>query len=230
VNVAEQIWGMIYMLLNMIMSAWIIGSITLLIVKGDENTGKYRDILHTLDQYATLHSFDEKLRKRLRNQLKLEFNNREIADETVLRNFPCAVRRKLLRRLYLPSLLRTSLMKGIRQQFVDAFLSTCRVEILSSGEEILQRGSISSDLYLLVEGTVKLMPWEDVGLGSGEGASNFSGTGTSIADSETHHGASRQSRNLEAGDFINDVGFFTETPQADTVRTLTVCKTLTMPR
>eukprot|EP00522_Entomoneis_paludosa_P004971 CAMPEP_0172470530 /NCGR_PEP_ID=MMETSP1065-20121228/66589_1 /TAXON_ID=265537 /ORGANISM="Amphiprora paludosa, Strain CCMP125" /LENGTH=379 /DNA_ID=CAMNT_0013228501 /DNA_START=12 /DNA_END=1151 /DNA_ORIENTATION=- len=33
-----------------------------------------------------------------------------------------------------------------------------------------------------------------------------------------------------AGDFINEIGFFTESPQIETVRTVTVCKTLTMSR
>jgi CRP-like cAMP-binding protein len=34
----------------------------------------------------------------------------------------------------------------------------------------------------------------------------------------------------ESGDFINEIGFFTESAQADTIRTKTVCKTLTMSR
>ena len=159
VNAAEQIWGMMYMLINIIFQSWVIGSITLLIVKHDEDTGAYRDALETLDQYCSVHSFDKKFQKRLRKQVKLDFNNREIADEEVLKNFPSAVRRRVLRRLYLSSLRQTSLMRGVRQQFVDAFLATCKVELFSPGEELLERGSIASDLYLLVEGTVKLLPF-----------------------------------------------------------------------
>jgi len=34
-------------------------------------------------KYARLHDFDKGLTKRLRNQLKLDFDNREIADEQV---------------------------------------------------------------------------------------------------------------------------------------------------
>jgi CRP-like cAMP-binding protein len=143
-------------MLNVVIMAWVIGSITLLIVKNDQQTSLYRDTLHMLYKYSTLHGFDDKLVKRLKTQLRLGFKNRDIADEQVLRFFPAAVRRKILRRLYMPSLLSTNLMKGTRQQFVDSFLSHCSVEIFSPGEELLHRGSISSDLYLLIEGTVEV--------------------------------------------------------------------------
>lgn len=194
------------MFINIVFQAWIIGSITLLIVKNDEKTGLYRDTLETLDQYATIHSFDKPFHKRLKNQLKVDFSNREVSDEQVLQYFPTAMRRKVLRRLYLPSLNQTNLMKGIRQQFVNAFLTTCSVEIFTPGQEILQRGSISSDLYLLVGGVVELIPV------SGDDASSHGDLGIQ----------------KKAGEFVNEVEFFTESPQIDTVRTVTLCKMLTM--
>lgn len=231
-NVYEQIFSMIYILLNIIIQAWMIGSITLLIVKGDEKTGVFRDALHVLHQYSALNSFDKPFEKGLRTQLKLEFDNREIADEQVLRHFPSSVRRKVLRRLYLPSLMQTDLMKGVRQQFVDAFLATCKVEIFSPGEEIVQRGSIASDLYLLVAGSVKVLPWDT---GRPENTKVFTRSG-SIPDSNDGQSTQPAANGsifetpMEAGDFVNEIGFFTESPQLETIRTVTVCKTLTMSR
>ena len=151
-----------YMLLNIIIQAWMIGSITLLIVKQDEKTGQYRDVLQTLLAYARAHEFDYPFYKRLKTQLQLDFDNKDLADEIVLSDFPDSVRRKVLRRLYMPSLLQTSLLKGVRQQFVDAFLSACHVELFSPGEEICTKGNISTDLYLLVGGVVKLSTRDQV--------------------------------------------------------------------
>lgn len=65
VNPSEEIWGSVFMLFNIVVAAWIIGSITLLIVKGDERTGEYRDSLSTLHDYGTMHHFDA-VRKRRR--------------------------------------------------------------------------------------------------------------------------------------------------------------------
>ncbi|CAB9520515.1 Potassium channel AKT2 [Seminavis robusta] len=237
VNPAEQIFGMIYMLINMVIAAWMIGSITLLIVKKDEVTSEYRDTLLTLDNYAKIHDFDRRFRKRLRTQAKLYFNNRQIADEEVLQNLPLSVRRKVLRKLYLPSLLQTSLMKGIRQQFVDAFLTNCTVEIFSAGEEILSRGCASNDLYLLVDGKVKLLDAFSRDQqehdnrrrrrdSMGDETSFFETT--SVGDSEGFKEGYSDVRILGPGHFINDISFFTETPNTDTSRTKTVCKTLTL--
>jgi hypothetical protein len=102
------------MLLNIIISAWIIGSITLLIVKQDEKRGLYQDSMQILKKYATMNNFDRRMQKSLKKQLKLDFQHREIGDEQVLKQFPSAIRRKVLRKLYLRSLLRTKLMKDAR--------------------------------------------------------------------------------------------------------------------
>ena len=220
VNSAEMICGSFFMLLNIVLAAWIIGSITLLIVKGDEQTGEYRDSLETLHDFTTMHHFEEPFFQKLKRQLRLEFNNREIADEHVLKNFPSAVRRKILRKLYLQPLMNTQLLKGVRPQFVDAFLASCKVEIFSPGEEIVERGSILSDLFLLVGGIAKITtPFFSVA--SEKSTFTFTSDEGEADDSLKH-------RQLEAGEFIGEIGFFTESPQVDSVACLTVCKTLTM--
>ncbi|KAL9185630.1 hypothetical protein ACHAXT_003407 [Thalassiosira profunda] len=239
VNSAEQIAGMAYMLLNVIITSWMIGSITLLIVKKDEKTGVYREALQVLHKYSALHNFDQTMTKRLRTQLKLDFDNKEIADEKVLEFFPTGVRRKILRRLYLPSLLKTRLMKDTRQQFVDSFLSLCSVEIFSPGEELLLRGNVSSDLYLLLEGTVEvsLSSSTDGVLGDADASDKEFGMSvapTSFADEsefdKSVRNGSAGGRRIKSGDFINELGFFTESPQPDTIKTRSVCKVLTMSK
>lgn len=211
------------MFLNIVIASWIIGSITLLIIKNDESTGEYRDAMQTLCQYSVMHGFDENLQKKLKTQLKLEFNNREISDDEVLQHFPSAVRRKVLRKLYLSSLLKTKLMKGVRQEFVDAFLTTCSVEIFSPGEVVVERGSISSDLFLLVGGIVEVTTPDR----SKVSDDTFRSLNETELMASLH---SVRGKQLEAGDFIGEIGFFTESPQIDTVSCLTVCKTLTMSK
>jgi CRP-like cAMP-binding protein len=221
------------MLSNMVIAAWMIGSMTLLIVKRDEITSQYRDTMHSLDQYARMHHFDRRFRKRLLAQATLYFKNRQIADEEVLRNLPYSVKRKVWRRLYMPCLMQTSLMKGIRQQFVDALLTNSTVEIFSAGEEILSRGHTSSDLYLLVEGKIALLdafsedPNGNRSNKESDGNLSYHET-ASIADSEPGQSGLSGVKKLGPGHFINDVSFFTETPNVVTVRTLTVVKTLTL--
>ena len=211
-NSAEQLWCIVFMMSNIVIQAWIIGSITLLLIKKDEKTGQYRETLEKLDQYSKIHNFDRTFQKRLEAQLQLDFDTREIADESVLQFFPVSTRRKVLRRLYGPFLANTELLGGVRQQFIDAFLSLSSVEMFSPGEEILRRNAVSSDLYLLVGGKVRHVLY---------GSANDSLRSTEECSHDTEQ---------IAGDFINEIGFFTESPQVDTVVTVTVCKTLTISR
>lgn len=212
------------------MTSWIIGSITLLVVKNDEKNGEYRSNLRLLDEYATLNNFDDGIRKRLKTQLKLDFNNREVSDENVLQHFPGTLRRKVIRQLYYPVLSETMLMTNVRQAFVDSFLTSCSVELFGSGEELIQKGSIPSDLYLLVEGTVKVTS-------SSSAQTQYidkrghSVTAGSTADSDYHGPAGPVAwTEMNPGDFINDIAFFTESPSNDTICTTSICKTLTMPK
>jgi len=220
---AEKICATFFMMVNLVVASWIIGSITLLVVKGDERTGEYRDGLETLDEFSRMHDFDQPFQEKLKAQLRLDFNNREIADEQVLKNFPSALRRKILRRLYLEPLTKTKLMKGVRQQFVDAFLASCTVEIFSPGEEIIERGSITSDLLLLVGGIARI---DTPAFATASLHVSSASYEDSFLDADDH--LSRQT--LEVGDFIGEIGFFTESPQVENVSCLTVCKTLTMSR
>jgi CRP-like cAMP-binding protein len=59
--------------------------------------------------------------------------------------------------------------------------------------------------------------------GSGSG----SNSPTSGSSSRSRHGPSKY---IHAGEFLNEVGFFTDSPQIDTIRTVGVCKTLTISR
>ena len=154
VNSTEQLFCIIYLMLSVVLMAWIIGSMTLLLMKNDQKTSLYRDTLRVLYTYSNLHQFDADLTKQLKTQLKLSLKNKDITDEQVLQFFPSTVKQKILKRLYMPSLLSTKIMQGTRQHFVDSFLSLCSVEIFSPGEDLLHRGSIAAVLYLLIDGAV----------------------------------------------------------------------------
>ena len=218
------------MLSNIVAQAWIIGSITLLVVKNDEKTGLYREALSKLGQFSAMHGFDRDFYKRLKNSLKLSFESIDVQDEEVLMHFPSSVRRRILRRLYMPSLLRTSLMKDVRQQFVDQFLSSCSVEVFSPGEELLQRGMNSPDLYLLVSGNVDILSVNNVTIEQKDDVDSRVFGGTSVGESEYMSSGLRVTRRLDPGEFINEVSFFTESHQVNTIKTVNVVQVLTISR
>jgi hypothetical protein len=52
--VAEACFLICYMTMNIALGAYILGTITLLVVKGDEATGKFRDKMQALSSYAAV--------------------------------------------------------------------------------------------------------------------------------------------------------------------------------
>eukprot|EP00526_Cylindrotheca_closterium_P005529 CAMPEP_0113656178 /NCGR_PEP_ID=MMETSP0017_2-20120614/30177_1 /TAXON_ID=2856 /ORGANISM="Cylindrotheca closterium" /LENGTH=560 /DNA_ID=CAMNT_0000569627 /DNA_START=244 /DNA_END=1926 /DNA_ORIENTATION=+ /assembly_acc=CAM_ASM_000147 len=213
INKEEKVFGMIYMLLNITLMSYIIGSITLLVVKNDADAGKYRHHVQILHSYCD-HNLIMDDYHALKTQLKVEFDVQG-GDEMVLSKFPKTMRQKVLYKLYSPGMQDTYLMEGIRQHFITDFLSACRIVIFSSGEELITRGATSTDLFFLVDGAVELSSPNSLR------SRPVLKRAFSYADSVDH-----KKRVLERRDFINELSFFTESPQIDNVRTLTVCKML----
>ncbi|CAJ1932854.1 unnamed protein product [Cylindrotheca closterium] len=217
INKEEKVFAMIYMLLNITLMSYIIGSITLLVVKNDEAAGVYRHHLQILYKYCAHNNIMEDL-PALKTQLKVEFDVQG-GDEMILNKFPKTMRQKVLYKLYSSPLQDTYLMEGIRQHFITDFLSACRIVIFSSQEELLTRGATSSDLFFLVEGAVELSAPKNL-----RSRPSFK---RAFSYGDTNHiPTDQKSRVLDRRDFINELSFFTESPQIDTVRTLTVCKML----
>ena len=104
-----------------------------------------------------MNHFDQAFSEHLQTQLWLEFT-----DEQVLNHFPSAWQRRILRTLHLQSLIQTRLLKGVRQQFVNAKLASCKVEIFSPGEAIVERGAILSDLFLFMGAIAEVISSEYV--------------------------------------------------------------------
>jgi len=219
-STVEKIAGSCFMISNIALGAYIIGSITLLVLKNDESSRKYRHSLQVLHQYGTMHHFDDSLMTRLKRQLRLDFNNEEVSDENVLKHFPSQVRRKIMRKLYHGHLLNSNILTGIQSQFIDAFLASCTVEIFSPGEEIIEKGSISSDLYLLVGGIAEIITTNDTSHNDQSLRIEYG------VDTDLQPHVIR----LEAGMFIGTIGFFTESPQPFRVKSITAVKTLTLSR
>ena len=126
----------------------------MLIVKSDEEVGKYREEMRSLQGYSTLHGLPQDLRESMQRHLKLHFYNADAADETVLKAYPSSIRRKVLRQLYLPMLQKSYLFDGAKQRFLDALLSVARIELYLPQVEIASQGDYVNELFILVAGGV----------------------------------------------------------------------------
>lgn len=225
-------------------TAYIIGSITLLVVKGDERMGKYREDMRALQCYATLHGLPPKLRDSMQRHLKLHFYNQTASDESVLKVYPSSIRRRVLRCSYFDHLARVYLFRGTKHRFLEALLGVARVELYLPHVDIISEGDHVTDLFVIISGQVQCRWIEEKAREEGRGkrrnqksfntkfkcedASNTASTSFydfSTTD-ELNDTEEYKTRRLGAGDTFGEVAFFTGTPHVERVTSVEACRVL----
>ncbi|DBA89172.1 TPA: hypothetical protein ACH3X1_016329 [Trebouxia sp. C0004] len=224
----EAAFILCYMLLGIILNAYILGTITLLIIKHDEQTGNFRDKTGVLKEYSSLNKLPRDLVEAMNAHLRLHFVNDELADQKVLSIYPTTLRRRALRHLYLQNTQMCYLFQGCRQKLLDSLLGASTVQLFMPRVEVVAEGDHLHELYIVLAGLV-----ETFKPGVAENAEDIS-LHVEAADA-SHHGdgsyhGSMTRGHLTVGDCFGEVAFFTEIPQMQTVRTVTVCRVLVVPR
>jgi ankyrin repeat protein len=197
----------LFLLFNATVLSYILGTTTLLLVRGDERTGRYRDQSARLREFARTHAVPPDLSSSMAQHLRLHFANEEADDESLLAIYPTSLRRRVLRHLYGRRLREAYLFAGTPRAFRDALLAEARLELYLPGVEILGAGDVAGEVCLLVQGTAEAVA------GRGKGGP-----------------LSPTPRLLQAGDLFGELAFFTEEPQVEAVRSLTVCRVALLPR
>ena len=60
----ENVFMIIFLMFNMALGAYILGTMTMLVVKGDEKTKLYRERVQMLDNYSAVHEIPKVRRSR----------------------------------------------------------------------------------------------------------------------------------------------------------------------
>ena len=94
VNVREMIFVMIYVSFDMILSAYLLGNMAALIVKGSK-TERFRDKMTDLIKYMNRHNLEKQITKEIKDHLKLQYD-RSYTEANVLQDIPASIRTKVI--------------------------------------------------------------------------------------------------------------------------------------
>ncbi|KAG1653543.1 hypothetical protein FOA52_009017 [Chlamydomonas sp. UWO 241] len=166
-SVVEAIFMIVYCLLNVVLSAYILGTVTMLMVKFDERSKMLRDQKTNLMDFRTMHGLDDRLYTAMHEHLELHFRNEQTADDRVLAIYPATLRRKVLRALYRDRLKTCHLFRAVTDKFLDALLAEARIELHMPRMELLNRGDVAQELCVILEGEVVVVTRADLGKGAG---------------------------------------------------------------
>ncbi|KAG2493569.1 hypothetical protein HYH03_008088 [Edaphochlamys debaryana] len=190
---AEQSLMIVYLMFNLFLAAYVVGTVTMMMVKSDERSKAFRDRMSNLNEYGQDNELPERLRKAMREHLEVHFDSAQTSDDTVLSIYPITMRRRALRHLYLSPLKGCYLFRGCKQRFLDAILAVAHVELFLPGVEILAEGDNVVELMVVVAGQVEAAQ----GPRLGSNASSAVSDGFSFAYASTNDGRDPSGRSAD---------------------------------
>jgi len=153
----ENIIMSLYLLFNVVLGAYILGTVTMLMVKGDEQSKNFRDKIQALKDYSKLNELPEELNHDMRQHLELNYQSEQYSDANVLTLYPPAIKKRVMRHLYLEPLKMCYLLRGCKARFFDALLAGCSLEVFMPGVTLLSEGDVVGELSIVIEGEVEVV-------------------------------------------------------------------------
>ncbi|KAK6794848.1 hypothetical protein RDI58_008301 [Solanum bulbocastanum] len=153
VNVREMIFVMIYVSVDMILGAYLLGNMAALIVKGSK-TERFRDKMADLIKYMNRNKLGKSLGKEIKDHVRLQYESR-YNESSVLQDIPVSIRAKIARKLYEPYIRGVPLFRGCSHEFIIQIAIKVHEEFFLPGEVILEQGSMADQLYFVCHGKVE---------------------------------------------------------------------------
>eukprot|EP00775_Hariotina_reticulata_P006155 gene6155-6392_t len=236
-TLAEVIFTMVYIAVNILLWGFILGSITLLVQRSDEQSYKYRHRMHALERYGNDKELPQDMKELIEDHLRLHFTTNQEADEQMLATLPTTLRRRVLRHLYASHLQRCWLLANVKKKFFDALLGVARLETFMPQVELLTEGDEVNELMFVVGGYLEVFA-SSAAAEQKDRESLLESVRYTRSPAKARADVSVSKRNgvntgytlLGPGDVFGEVSFFTEVPMMELVRSLTVCRVLVVPR
>ncbi|XP_047312179.1 potassium channel SKOR-like [Impatiens glandulifera] len=153
VNLREMIFVMIYVSLDMVLGAYLIGNMTALIVKGSK-TVRFRDKMTDLTKYMNRNRLDRDIRNQIKSHLRLQYES-SYTEASVLQDMPISIRVKISQSLYKSYIENIPLFKGCSPEFISQIVIRVHEEFFLPGEVIVEQGHTVDQIYFVCDGTLE---------------------------------------------------------------------------
>ncbi|RCV33800.1 hypothetical protein SETIT_7G111600v2 [Setaria italica] len=203
VNPREMAFTVMYISFSILLSAYLIGNMTALIVKGSK-TERFRDKMADLIRYMNRNKLGADIRSQVKDHLLLQYESSYTKDR-VVDDIPVAVRSKMSQALYLDMVSKVHLFKGCSEDFLSQIVVKLHEEFFLPGEVILEQGTVVDQIYIVVHGCL-----EEVATGEG--------------------GSEEIISELLPYDIVGDVAVVCNVPQPYSVRVCELCSVLRIDR
>ena len=151
-NPTERSFTMVIMLMNMCISAYVIGTMTTLITKGDQKLSRFRDNMANLIRFMRRHEVPLHIQQHAMAHVHLSFRKAKEDDSDALEHCPEHLISHVRSAMYLDRLKNSRLFMGCSRDFMLGLMKLCQWEYFNPASLIMTRKYKSTRLFCIVEG------------------------------------------------------------------------------
>jgi len=155
VSTVETSILIVFVLLNFGLSAYILGSLTMLTTASDVDAFDFRQRIHKLESFFERNNVPESIKLELRQFMQLHFDTTEHRGD-VLSGFPQSVKLPLHRFLYLRTMEVVPVLKGVSKEFRERLITEATVEFFLAGMSLVHTGDVDTGFFIILDGQVEM--------------------------------------------------------------------------
>ncbi|XP_028551309.1 potassium channel KAT4 [Dendrobium catenatum] len=160
-NKWEKIFGILLMLFNIGLTAYLIGNMTNLIVHEASRTFMMREASRNISRYARKNGLPETLRTQMMQHVRLKFKTIELQQEEVLTSLPKAIRASIAQHLFQQTVDLAYLFKGVSENFIAQLVSEMKAEYFPPKADIILQKEIPTEFYIVIAGELEILTNEN---------------------------------------------------------------------
>ncbi|KAE9602263.1 hypothetical protein Lal_00049985 [Lupinus albus] len=206
VNTGEMFFDIIYMLLNLGLTAYLIGNMTNLVVHGTSRTIDFRDTIQAASSFSQRNHLPARLQDQMLAHLSLKFrtDSEGLQQQETLASLPKAIRSSISHYLFYSLVDTVYLFRGVSKDLLFQLVSEMKAEYFPPKEDVILQNEAPTDFYILVTGAADLVVLKN--------------------------GVEHVAGEAKTGDICGEIGVLCYKPQLFTVRTKRLSQLLRLNR
>uniref|UniRef100_A0A166DZ16 Potassium channel n=1 Tax=Daucus carota subsp. sativus TaxID=79200 RepID=A0A166DZ16_DAUCS len=204
VNTAEMVFIIVYMLINLGLTAYIIGNMTNLVVEGTSRTMQFRNSIEAASNFVSRNHLPVRLREQILAYMCLRFKAESLNQQQLIEQLPKTIIKSISQHLFIPTVKRVYLFQNVSRETLLLLAVDMKAEYIPPREDVILQNEAPDDVYIIVSGEVELIDHSE------------------MDQKEEIVGI------LQPGDMFGEIGALCCRPQAVTYRTKTLSQLLKM--
>ncbi|CAN6913772.1 unnamed protein product [Brassica oleracea] len=159
-NTTEMVFITVYMLFNLGLTAYLIGNMTNLVVEGTRRTMEFRNSIQAASNFVNRNRLPPRLKDQILAYMCLRFKAESLNQQHVIDQLPKSIHKSICQHLFLPSVEKVYLFKGVSREILLLLVSKMKAEYIPPREDVIMQNEAPDDVYIIVSGEVEIIDSE----------------------------------------------------------------------